>query len=496
MSGPLEHLPALAVVAPLMTAPVIVALRRPWAAWLLATLVSWASLAMSLLLLQQVLETGPFSYLMGGWAAPWGIEYRVDQLDAFVLVIVSAIASVVSVYARKSVAAEIDPDRQYLFYAMFVLCLCGLLGMAITGDAFNLFVFLEISSLSTYVLVGMGRDRRALTASLRYLILGTVGATFYVIGIGLAYMMTGTLNMADLAQRLPAMAHTSTVRAALAFLVVGIGLKMAAFPLHAWLPNAYTHAPSAAAALLAGTATKVSVYVFLRIVLGVFGATGLLTALPVAQILMALALAAMFVCSAVALWQPDLKRALAYSSVAQIGYILLGVALLSETGLAAGIVHLFNHAVMKTALFLALGAVALRLGSTRIDAIRGIGRKMPLTMAAVVVAGLSLIGVPLTVGFVSKWTLVEAALEGGLWPVAVLILLSSLLAVAYVWRIVEAAWMAQPGPELAHVREAPTAMLLSIWVLAGASLWFGIDATRTLGVARLAAQTLLQGVAP
>ena len=490
------HLPVLVVVAPLMTAPVIVALRRSGAAWALTVAVCWACLAMSVLLLGQVLDTGSFSYLLGGWAAPWGIEYRVDPVDAFVLVIVSTVASVVSLYAKTSVAAEIDPERQYLFYTMFVLCLCGMLGMAVTGDAFNLFVFLEISSLSTYVLVGLGRDRRALTASLRYLILGTVGATFYVIGVGLAYMMTGTLNMADLAQRLPEMAHTSTVRASLAFLVVGIGLKMAAFPLHAWLPNAYAFAPSAAAAFLAGTATKVSVYVFLRIVLGVFGGTGLLTELPVAEVLMVLALAGMFIGSAVAIWQPDLKRALAYSSVAQIGYILLGIAIMNETGLAASIVHLFNHAVMKSALFLALGAVVFRTGSARIDSFKGIGRRMPLTMSAILVAGLSLIGVPLTVGFVSKWYLVEAALDAGLWPVAVLILLSSLLAVAYVWRIVEAAWFAQPSAALAHVREAPTALLVPTWALTGAAVWFGLDATQTMGVARVAAQALLKGMAP
>lgn len=491
-----EHLPALTVVVPLMSAPVIVTLRRPAAAWSVAVVVSWACLAMAVMLLTKVLEHGAFSYLLGGWAAPWGIEYRLDPVSGFILVIVSAIAAVVALYARKSVAAEIDEDRQYLFYAMFVLCLCGMLGMTITGDAFNVFVFLEISSLSTYVLVGLGRDRRALTASLRYLMLGTVGATFYVIGIGLAYMMTGTLNMADLAERLPAMAHTTTVRAALAFLVVGIGLKMAAFPLHLWLPNAYTYAPSVATAFLAGTATKVSVYVFLRIVLGVFGGTGLLDAAIIPEILMVLALAAMFICSAVAIWQPDLKRALAYSSVAQIGYILLGIAMVSETGLAAAVVHLFNHAVMKTALFLALGAVVLRLGSSRIDDFSGIGRTMPLTMAAIVVAGLSLIGVPLTVGFVSKWYLVQAALEQGLWPLAVLILLSSLLAVAYVWRIVEAAWFAPPSAKAAAAVEAPLALLVPIWVMAGATIWFGLDATATMKVARLAAATLLKGLAP
>jgi multicomponent Na+:H+ antiporter subunit D len=494
--NPADHLPVLVVVIPLMASPICVVLRRPGAAWLVAVAASWLCLAISVELLGKVLADGPFSYALGNWAAPWGIEYRVDAADAFILVIVSAIAGVVSLYARTSVEHEIEADRRYLFHALFVLCLSGLLGIAITGDAFNLFVFLEISSLSTYALVAMGKDRRALTAAMRYLILGTVGATFYVIGVGLAYMMTGTLNMADLAARLPAVAHTTTVQAALAFLAVGLGLKMAAFPLHSWLPNAYAHAPSAAGAFLAGTATKVSVYAFLRIVVGVFGGTQIVAASALADALMVLALLGMFVGAAVAVWQADLKRSLAFSSVSQIGYVLLGISLMNEAGLAAGIVHLFNHALMKSALFLALGALFLRLGSVRIEDVAGIGRKMPLTMAAFLVAGLSLIGLPLTVGFVSKWSLVEAALRQGQWPAAVLVLASSLLAVAYVWRIVEAAWFAKPSEAAARATEAPPSMLIPIWMLAAAVLWFGVDATGTMAVARAAAAALLGGMAP
>lgn len=490
-----DHLPALIVVLPLMAAPVCVVLRHANAAWIISVAVSWLCLVMSGQMLQIVLADGPITYLLGDWAAPWGIEYRVDAASAFIAVIVSAIAAVVSLYARTSIAHEIEPERHYLYHAMFVLCLCGLLGIAVTGDAFNLFVFLEISSLSTYVLIALGRDRRALTAAFRYLILGTIGATFYVIGVGMAYMMTGTLNMADLAERLPPLADTTTVRAALAFIIVGVALKMAAFPLHQWLPNAYAYAPSVAGAFLAGTATKVSVYVFLRMFLGVFGGTGALIAFPIEELLLAIALAGMFIGSAVAIFQSDLKRSLAYSSVAQIGYILLGISLFTETGVAAGIVHLFNHALMKTALFLALGAVLLRVGSVRIQDMGGLGRRMPMTMAAILVAGLSLIGVPLTVGFVSKWYLVQAALDKGYWPVAVLILLSSLLAVVYVWRIVEAAYFAKPSEKSLNATEAPMSMLVPIWALAIASVWFGIDATGTMGVARVAAESLLMGQA-
>lgn len=488
------HLPILQVVVPLMSAPLCVLLRRPTAAWSLALVVTWTTLAIALALLVQVLDAGPISYQIGDWAAPWGIEYRLDMASAFVLVIVAAIGSAVIPFARVSVAREVATDRIYLFYAMYLLNLTGLLGIAITGDAFNLFVFLEISSLSSYVLISLGHDRRAVLAAYHYLIMGTIGAIFYVIGVGLMYMMTGTLNIADLADRVPAVAESRTILVALAFLTVGICLKLALFPLHLWLPNAYTYAPSVVTAFMAATATKVAVYILIRILFTVFGGVGVLETTPVAGILAVLAVLAMLSASAVAVFQGNVKRLLAYSSIAQIGYMVLGISFVSVTGLTGTIVHLFNHALVKSALFMAMGCVYLRLGSVRIGDFHGLGRRMPLTMASFVISGLSLIGVPLTVGFVSKWYLIRAAIEKGWWPVAVLILLSSLLAVIYVWRVVEAAYF-HPAPEGAPpVTEAPLSMLVPMWLLTGAAVYFGIDATRTLEVAGAAA-VLLLGVA-
>lgn len=485
------HLPAIQVVLPLMAAPVCVLLRRGRAAWLLATLVSWASLLIAIALLDRVLVEGTISYAMGDWPPPWGIEYRIDTLSAFVLVIVSAIAAVVTPYALASIEHEIPADRVYLFYTMYCLCLAGLLGIVITGDAFNLFVFLEISSLSSYVMISLGRDRRALTAAYRYLIMGTIGATFYIIGVGLMYQMTGTLNMADLAQRLPAVVGTRTILAALAFLTVGICLKLALFPLHLWLPNAYAYSPSVVSAFLAATSTKVAVYVLIRIYFTIFGETKILAELPVREVLLTLALVAMFAASGVAIFQRDVKRMLAYSSIAQIGYMILGISLNSVGGLTGGIVHLFNHALMKGALFMALGCVVYRLGSAYIDDMAGLGRRMPLTMAAFLVGGFGLIGVPLTAGFVSKWLLVQAAIEKGWWPVAVAILLSSLLAIAYVWRVVEVAYFRDRPAGSPAVAEAPLIMLVPMWLLAGATLWFGTDAARTASIAGTAAAALI-----
>jgi multicomponent Na+:H+ antiporter subunit D len=248
-------------------------------------------------------------------------------------------------------------------------------------------------------------------------------------------------------------------------------------------------------AFLAATATKVAYYVLVRFVFSVFGFKLAFSSLHLDAVLLPLAIAAMFVGSVVAIYQQDVKRLLAYSSVAQVGYMVLGLSLASVDGLTGGLVHLFNHALMKSGLFLVMACVFVRVGSTRLEAMRGLGRRMPLTMAAFTVAGLSLVGVPLTVGFVSKWYLVVGALESGKWLVAVLILLSSLLALVYVWRVVEVAYFEEAPADAPKITEAPARLLVPTWILVGATVVFGVFTSLSVGVARSAAQMLL-GVAP
>ena len=488
-----SHLPALQVVVPLLAAPLTVLLRRRSVAFAVALAASWAALAIALLLWLRVADGGTISYAIGNWPPPWGIEYRVDKLSAFVLVLVAGIAAVVLPYSRASIEAEVSPQQHYLFYTMFVLCLAGLLGITITGDAFNIFVFLEVSSLSTYVLIALGRDRRALVASYQYLIMGTIGATFIVIGIGLLYLMTGTLNLSDMGRRIAAVQGTRPVLAALAFLTVGISLKLALFPLHQWLPNAYTFAPSAVASFLAATATKVAVYVLLRFYFSVFGESAVFAQLPMQEAMLLLALAGMFVASTIAIYQTDLKRLFAYSSVGQIGYIILGLSFNSASGLTATIVHLFNHGVTKGAIFLLLGSVAMVMGGTSLARIQGLGKRMPLTSFGIVVCGLSLIGVPGTAGFVSKWYLLLAALERGHWWLVFLIVASSLLAAAYVWRFVDAAYFREPRKDTADGGAVPWSMGVPAGVLVAAAVYFGLDTSFTVGSAAQAAALLMGG---
>ena len=489
----IDHLPILVVLVPLLVAPVCALFRYGTAPRLLALFATWSSFGIAILLLQQVLAGGIVRYQLGGWEPPWGIEYRIDILGGFVLLIVTGIAALVMSFARLSIESEIPKRRVALFYSAFLLCFTGLVGMTVTGDAFNVFVFLEISSLSSYALISMGRDRRALSAAFQYLIMGSIGATFILIGIGFLYMMTGTLNMDDLARILPEVSDTRTIRVGFAFLTVGFGLKLALFPLHLWLPNAYAYAPSAVSAFLAATATKVAIYCLLRFLLGIFGVGFALGAMPFNLILIALGLAAILSASLVAVFQKNVKRMLAYSSVAQVGYIALGIGLASQTGLSAAIMHMFNHAMMKGALFMALGAVVYRTGSVRIRSFQGLGKQMPLTMSALTIAGLSLIGIPGTAGFISKWYLVTGTLEAGMWPLAVLILVGSFLALIYIGRIFEAAYFGKPE-EGVVVREAPISMLIPIWILVAANIYFGFNTELTAGLANQATAALLEAL--
>ncbi|MGY8826316.1 MAG: monovalent cation/H+ antiporter subunit D family protein [Candidatus Latescibacterota bacterium] len=487
------HLPIVPIVLPMIAAPICMLLRRPVFVWSLATAVTSLVFAACVQILFQVMSSGPIIYTMGGWSAPIGIEYRIDLVNAYIMLLVSAIAALVMIYAPKSAAHELPPDRHNLFCAAFLMCLTGLLGITITGDAFNVYVFLEISSLASYAIISTGRDPRSLKAAYNYLIMGTIGATFILIAIGLMYMMTGTLNMADLAQRLKAVHDTRTIHVAFAFLSVGLTLKLALFPMHVWLPNAYTYAPSLVTAFVAATSTKVSIYVFLRFIFTIFGAEYAFATIHLNAILVPLAIAGIFVASTVAIYQSDLKRLLAYSSIAQIGYIMLGIGMGTVTGLTAGIAHIFNHALIKCALFMVVGCIALRLNSSRLEDMAGIGRRLPVTSFAFVLGGLALIGVPLTVGFISKWYLLLGALEHGWWPVAVLVLISSLLAAVYIWRFVEVAYFRSPPADAPPMVAPPLSMQIPIWLLLAATLFFGVQTDLTVGIAQRAALWLLAG---
>lgn len=493
----LAQLPVLPVILPLVAAPICVMLPKGNLPWAFATTVSVITFILSLYLMEQVAGApgGAIEYLLGNWPSPFGIVYRIDMVSSILLVLVSGIAAAVLPYAKQSAAREVTAEQIPYFFTMILIVFAGLMGVVATGDAFNVFVFLEISSLSTYTLVAMGarQDRRALTAAFTYLVLGTIGATFFVIGLGLLYAATGTLNMLDLHERLTGM-DNRVVRAGFAFIITGFGLKLAMFPLHKWLPDAYTFAPSAVTSFIAATATKVAVYVMLRFVFTVFGFT--FSFMNVAlEAFIVLGLIGMFVASLVAVFRDDVKQMLAYSSVAQIGYMLVGISFATTEGVSAALVHVFNHALMKAALFMAVGAVFYSIGSHRISAFRGLGKTNPFTAACFTAAGLSLVGVPFTGGFISKYLLIDAAFSATLLVpdivIVLMIVASSLLAVAYIGRVIYEMYLAEPDPQVARCA-VPMGMLIPLGFMAAANIYAGLDAEGLTSFARMAADILLR----
>lgn len=450
--------PALAIVVPLLMAvfaPGIARLVRGggWATFVAAC--GW-QFAMAIICLYRV-NTEPAGFIryeMGNWGQQIGIHYYVDGLNAFVLTAVSGLGTVLSIYAGASVAREVPEEKHGIFYCLATLFLVGLGGMALTGDAFNLYVFIEITSLTSYGLIAMGRRRQALVAALNYLLIGTVGATFVLLGIGYLYMATGTLDMMAIKAILadPAVTmngkpliDTTVIRTATAMFAVGLSIKVALFPLHGWLPPAYSQAPSAVTALIAGTATKVSAYVIARFLFTVFTPEYLGHQVPVTQVVTFFAAVAIIAGPVLALAQTDVKRILAYSSIGQIGYIILGITLVDPDALTGAMFQIANHAALKACLFCGAGAVAYRIGVCHLDHLNGMAKRMPWTAATMTIAAASLIGVPLTGGFLAKWYLAWGAINQSAWFVLPAILISSLISAVYVWRIVHRMYFGDPA---------------------------------------------------
>ena len=341
-------------------------------------------------------------------------------------------------------------------------------------------------------MISIGRDKRSLYAAYQYLIFGTIGASFILIAIGLMYAVTGTLNIHDLHERLAHVQDSRTLITALAFFIIGIGLKAAIWPLHIWLPDAYTYSPSIVSTFLAGTSTKVFIYVLIRFVFSIFGIEFSINELSVQYILMSVALIAIVYGSLQAIKQDSLKRLLAYSSIAQIGYMILAISLVTVAGVAAGLIHVFNHAIIKVTLFLCVANIIYFTGTDSINKLAGLGKQMPVTCGLFVIAGLSIIGVPLTAGFTSKWFLIKATIDSGYWLVIPVIVISSLMAIVYIWKVVEQIYFKEA--DHAHVvtnKAMPYSMYVSLFVFTAACIYFGLQTDINVGLAQLIADDLI-----
>ncbi len=534
-----EHLPILHVVIPLVSAIVVLMggvlrLIRQWA-WGIAFLAVMGSTVCGFLLIPCVLNEGRVSYALGNWQPPYGIEYAVDPLSLLLILLITTLTSLITVYTERSIQRDILPHQKPYFYSAYLLFVGGLLGMVTTADIFNLYVFLEIAGLAGYALIAIGRRREALLASYNYLIIGTIASTLFLLGVGYLYMVTGTLNMPDLRMRLAELYGSRTLLVGMAFITLGLSVKMALFPLHTWLPNAYTYAPDSITALMASLTTKVGVYVTFRVFFDVLKPSFLAEVVPLEEVFMILAASAILVGSLLAIFQHNLKRMLAYSSIAQIGYMVLGLSLLNITGMMGGLIHIINHAVVKGGLFLAVGNIIYCTGCERIEGLDGMARRMPLTMLAFTACALALIGVPLTAGFVTKWYLILGSVEAGRWYLVPVVVLGALLAAVYMWRIVERAYFGVrrqwamgsrqeelvevgsgavsqsafphhgsplseqdptphsllPTPHTPPIREAPLSMLIPTLMMAVLSIVLGMFAVLPLNLVERIAKMLL-----
>ena len=477
-----DQAPILIVIIPLffaMIAPLIGWFRKSLSyPWVLLGL-SLSTICSTITFLN-VLNNGEIHYYLGNWAPPWGIEYVVDHLNGLMVMIISVISLIVAVYSKKSIEQEL-PGKSIFYYTMYLLQVTGFLGIVLTGDLFNIFVFLEIASLAGYSMISVGRDG-ALYATYRYIIIGTVGASFYLLGIGYIYMVTGSLNIADVSQLLPALYHNKVVLTAGIMIFVGLGIKMAMFPLHAWAPNAYTYAPSVTSSLIAPLMTKIGAYLMIRIAFTLFKPEFFRDIISINTAISWLGAIAVIVGSIYAIAQNDLKKMLSYSVVAQIGYIAIGIGLANRDGLTGAIFHILNEAFTKGCVFLVAGAIMYKLKTQQIDEFKNLFRKMPITMAAFTIGAFSLIGIPPTAGFFSKFYLVLGSIEANQWAFVAALIISSLLNVVYFFRVIQISTFETPMPDYSREKpyeavkmdEVPLSMLIPIVLTALGIILCGI----------------------
>jgi multicomponent Na+:H+ antiporter subunit D len=468
-------LPVL-LLLPLLFGAVVAVLAGLWraaAAQWTAIVATFLTLVASVVALVVVVRDGPITHELGGWPPPVGIEYVLDPLSAYLAGIVALIGLLVTIYPVRT-AFDLFPGRGVPLYPLVLLLLTGLMGVVLSGDLFHLFVFLEIYAIATYALVALGGDR-AIFASFRYLLLGTLGSGLYLLGVGFVYFSTGSLNMADVAGLLPTLADDPAILGSMALIVLGLALKMALFPLHVWLPDAHAYSPPGVAALLAAVQVKAGAYALVRILFDVYGPAYTGNALPVSTALVWFGAAGIVVGSVLAIQQADLKRLLAYSTVAQLGYIGLGIGLATPLALVGALLHVLNHAVMKSGLFLVAGGILQRTGIKEIARFSGLGKRMPLTMAGFAIAALSMVGIPPTAGFFSKFYLVVATVELENWVLATVIVGSSALTAIYFLRLFEQIFVRDPQEEVVDRAHEPNPRIIAtVGVLAFAVLAIGL----------------------
>ena len=416
-------------------------------------------LGLSVLAMWTIVTKGTLVYSVGGWKLPIGIALVLDGLAAFMLITVNLIAFSVSIY---SISYMKRFTSKWKFYTLFLLMVAGMNGVVVTGDIFNLFVFLEIASVASYALVAFGTERHELEAAFKYTVMSTVGSLFILLGIVFLYSYTSTLNMADMANVLAQKGMSNIVIMVSILFIMGFGLKAALVPFHAWLPDAHPSAPAPISAMLSGVLIKsLGIYTLCRFFYNIIGINS-----SFSSILMILGTLSMVIGVFLAIGQWDFKRLLAYHSISQIGYVILGIGLGTPLGIIGGLFHLFNHSVFKSLLFLNSGAVEYATGTRDLKKMGGLMTKMPVTGTTTLIASMSIAGIPPFNGFWSKLIIIIAAVQANRLGYAFWAVLASILTLASFTKVMKYAFFGELRTRWSGIKEVPFFMKIAMVILA------------------------------
>jgi len=469
-----HQLPAILFLLPLFAAismPVVCLKHRHWSKPISLTILA-AMVLVSILNLHNVVNHGEVRYAFSGWTAPLGIEWVVEGLASVILVLLSVLGLLGVVFTGPTSPKALG-GRIVHYYTLILLFFSALTGIVFARDLFNLFVFLEVAAISRYALIGVAGGR-ALFAAFRYLILGTIGASIYLLGVSYLYAETGTLNMADMADKLPLLLGSKALVGGLLFIFIGLGIKMALVPFHAWMPEAYAYAPDSVSPILASLLTKIALLAWVRIIYWVLNASIVVYGIPILLLVAVLGALAAVIGASLALAQRDIKMMFAYGGISHIGIILIGIGQGNQTGFVGGVFYLLNDAVMQAALFFLAGVAFCHYGVRTIDDIGRVGKQAPWLTGSLIVIALGMVGLPPTGGFFGKWNIILGALEAGNYVSVAAVVFSTLLTLAYFVKLLEGIFRQTSTRLDVQFGEIPLSFKMTLGVTSAAIMLLGL----------------------
>ncbi|SKC88956.1 complex I subunit 5 family protein [Maledivibacter halophilus] len=436
------------------------------------------SAILSFITFKYVYSFGSFIYRIGHWDAPWGIEFNIGILEAIMSIMFTFVAFFISWYSIYTIEKEIKENKISFYYILINILVGTLLGIVYTNDLFNAFVFIEISTLAACGIVVIKDKKENIKAALKYLILSSLGSGLVLMAIAFIYSISGNLNMSFIHKELidVYMSYEKSILISIGLFTIGLGIKSAMFPLHVWLPDAHSNAPSSSSAMLSALVLKAYVILYIKILYRMFGSEIMNEFKVLLFMVLILGSLAMIIASISAILQKDIKRIIAYSSVAQMGYIFFGIGLGNKLGLVSSIFHILNHGFIKSALFLSVGAMIEKSGEKKVLGLRGIGKEMPITLGIFTLGAMSMVGIPVLPGFISKFNFALASIEAERKIFISVILISSLLNALYYFPIVINGYFGEENLEGKKLmsREKPIKELMPVLVLITGALYLGI----------------------